>query len=53
MSPEQKRYMISRAYPGEKWYERVKNMSDAQVHNVYMRLLNSDKLKGIPTNGKF
>lgn len=49
MSPEQKRYMISKAYPGEKWTERVAKMSDAQVHNVYMRLLNSGKLKGIPT----
>lgn len=49
MSPEQKRYMISKAYPGDKWAERVSKMSDAQVHVTYMRLLNNNQLKGIPT----
>lgn len=31
------------AYPGQKWRNKVKNYSDAQVHAIYTRL----KLKGI------
>lgn len=50
MSPERKRAVVSRAYPGDKWLEKLAQMSDAQVHVMYMRLLNSNKLKGIPSN---
>lgn len=47
MSNEQKRSIISKAYPGDSWPEKVKKMSDAQVHSIYMRLLYKNKLKGI------
>lgn len=48
MSTEQKRNIITKAYPGDLWAAKVQKMSDAQVHTVYMRLLNNDRLKGIP-----
>lgn len=47
MSNEQKRVMITKAYNGTSWAEKVKKMSDAQVHSIYMRLLYSGRLKGI------
>lgn len=47
MSPERKRRAVTLAYPGYKWAEKVAKMSDAQVHVMYMRLLNNGKLKGI------
>jgi hypothetical protein len=47
MSIDEKRYIISKAYPGMGWSERVKKMPDKQVHVVYMRLLDANKLKGI------
>lgn len=50
MSPDQKRAVLSHAYPGDGWLEKLKNMSDAQIHNIYMRLLNKNQLKGIPSN---
>lgn len=50
MSPERKRAVLSWAYPGDKWLVKLKGMSDAQVHNVYMRLLNKNQLKGISSN---
>lgn len=40
MSNEQKRAVVAKAYPGESWAQRVKKMSDAQVHTVYMRIIN-------------
>jgi hypothetical protein len=40
VSTEQKRDAVAKAYPGEKWAQRVRKMSDAQVHTVYMRLIN-------------
>lgn len=40
MSPEQKRAAVAKAYPGEKWAQRVRKMSDAQVHTIHMRLIN-------------
>lgn len=50
MPPERKRAIVSHAYPGDNWLVKLEKMSDAQVHNVYMRLLNQNKLKGIATN---
>lgn len=50
MSPERKRAILSRAYPGDSWLQKLAKMSDAQVHNVYMRMLNNGKLKGIDSN---
>lgn len=47
MSTEQMKVMISWAYPGNNWLFRVKQMSEAQVYSVYMRLMNSGKLEGI------
>lgn len=44
MSPEQKRAAVAKAYPGAKWAQKVQTMHDAQVHTVYMRLMNSGKL---------
>lgn len=50
MSIEQKRDIVSRAYPGDGWKYKVDKMSDAQVHTIYMRLLTNNKLKGIPNS---
>lgn len=45
MSTEQKRAALAKAYPaGANWQAKVKTMSDAQVHVIYMRLLNSNQL---------
>ena len=44
MSPEQKRAALIKSYPGPSWEKKVKMMTDAQVHSVYMRLLNAKKL---------
>lgn len=47
MSPQRKREAVRKAYPGENWAAKVAKMSDGQIHNTYMRLLNAGKLKGI------
>lgn len=52
MSPERKRAVVSWAYPGDNWLKKLAGMSDASVHNIYMRLLNQNKLKGIAPNVK-
>lgn len=44
MSPAQKRAKVMDAYPGASWASKVQGMSDAQVHSVYMRLMNARKL---------
>lgn len=44
MSPEQKRDFIIKAYPGPSWEEKVAKMSDAQVHTIYIRLINRKKI---------
>jgi hypothetical protein len=45
MSTEQKRAALAKAYPaGAIWAEKVKKMSDGQVHVIYMRLLNANQL---------
>jgi hypothetical protein len=45
MSVEQMRKAVEEAYPGEKWKNKVKHMSDNQVLAVYTRLLDKKKLK--------
>lgn len=44
MSPEQKRDFIIEAYPGPSWKAKVMKMTDAQVHTIYMRLINRKKI---------
>lgn len=44
MSTEQMRVAISKAYPGERWAEKVKNMPSQQVRATYMRLMNAKQL---------
>ena len=44
MSPEHKRDAIKKVFPGPNWTHKVDQMSDAQVHSIYMRLLNAKKL---------
>lgn len=41
MSTEQKRAALLQKYPGS---VKIKNMPDAQIHQVYMRLLNKGQL---------
>lgn len=41
MSVEQKRKAIADAYPG---WTKVQSMPEKQVHVIYMRLLNQNKL---------
>lgn len=45
MSPEQKRAAIKRVYSSPNWEDKVDKMSDAQVHNIYIRMLNKGELK--------
>ncbi len=44
MTIQQKREAVAKAYPGEGWAKKVQKMADAQVHTVYMRLMNKDQL---------
>lgn len=48
LSIDAKRAKISWAYVGDKWIDKVKRMGDAQVHSVYLRLLNAGRLDGVP-----
>ncbi|QFG09160.1 hypothetical protein PBI_SPORTO_52 [Arthrobacter phage Sporto] len=41
MSNEQKRAAVAKAYPGASWAQKVQRMSDAQVHTIHMRIINS------------
>ena len=41
MSTEQKREALLKRYPGS---VKIPKMGDAQIHVMYMRLLNSNKL---------
>lgn len=44
MSPQQKRVAVANAYPSAGWANKVQKMGDAQVHTIYMRLMNAGKL---------
>lgn len=44
VSIEQMRKAVSSAYPGADWPYKVMKMPDKQVHSVYTRLMNSNKL---------
>ncbi len=44
MSIDQMRVAITKAYPSDKWAEKVKKMKDGQVRIIYTRLLNQKKL---------
>ena len=43
LSPEQKRQVVFKAYPGGNWANKVVMMTDAQVHAVYIRLTSKKK----------
>lgn len=43
-SDQQKRALVSNAYPGPDWAEKVAKMSDKQVAAIYIRLLAQNKL---------
>lgn len=45
MSIDQMRHEVAKAYSGEKWKHKVKNMPDDQILAIYTRFLNSGKLK--------
>lgn len=44
MSIQQMRAAITKVYPGPKWSEKVKGMSDAQVLAIYKKFLYERKL---------
>lgn len=44
MTTEQMRQVILGAYPGPKWADKVKKMSEGQVFAVYNRLRNANKI---------
>lgn len=46
MNDAEKRKAVMDAYPGANWLIKVEKMSNQQVHVIYTRLLNSNKLKG-------
>lgn len=39
-----KRELLKGAYPGDKWAEKVDNMSDSQVTATYLRLKSQNKI---------
>ena len=44
MASVNKREELKKVYPGQKWAEKVKNMTDAQVTAVYLRLKSQGKV---------
>lgn len=50
MNTERKRAVLSWAYMGGRWLNKVLAMSDAQVHATYNYMLSNGKLKGIHDN---
>ena len=44
MNTEQKRVALLSAYPGPKWVEKVKKMSEQQVIATYLRLQRAGKI---------
>lgn len=49
MSVDQMRNEVRKAYPGQKWYDKVSKMSDAQIIAVYHSFLHAKKFnkKGV------
>ena len=45
VSADEARYIIARQYPGQKWRDKVKRMSDKQCLAIYFRMLSEGKLK--------
>lgn len=43
MTPEEKREFVFNAYPGDAWKQRVREMPEAQIHTVFMRIKNAKK----------
>lgn len=43
MSTDQMRSEISKVYPGKKWSDKVKKMSDNQVIAIYRKFLQEGK----------
>lgn len=44
MTVRQKREALKRANPDPKWIEKVDNMSDQEIRDVYSRLKSQDKV---------
>lgn len=44
MSPQLMRQKVAAAYSGDKWQNRVKNMSEGQVYAIYVRLVAQNKI---------
>jgi len=38
------RVLVAKAYDGNRWLDRVKNMSDEQVFAIFQRLKNENKI---------
>lgn len=47
MNNNEKRRIVAYIYPSKNWRDKVKAMTDRQVHAIYMRLLEEGKLKGL------
>ena len=45
MSVAEMRRAIGKVYDGEKWKEKVRNMSDAQVTAIYYKMINAGQIK--------
>jgi hypothetical protein len=45
MIPHQTRELIKKAYPGNKWADKVNRMSDQQAFAVFVRLRQKGKIK--------
>lgn len=41
----QERVEVAKAYPGKKWAQKVLGMSDAQVHEIYVSIMNRQAKK--------
>ena len=42
----QERVEVGKAYPGKKWAKKVLEMSDAQVHEIYVSIMRRKERKG-------
>lgn len=45
MSIEEMRRAVSKAYDGQKWKDKVRDMSDAQVTAIYHKMAGSGQIK--------
>ena len=51
MNADQMRQFVANEYPGERWQNRVRSMTDSQVFAIYSRILSKKKLTRVVVFG--